>query len=147
MKFIILTISVFFYAGPVWALVNEKDTPRSINLAPDPVSSGEIAQLLIGLFIVIGAIIAVAFFMKKYGRLQYGNHSNLKVVSGISLGQRERAVVVQVGDKQLLLGIAPGRVQTLYELEKPLVQNVPESFAGRTFAERLSLAIRQRVSS
>ncbi len=147
MKYIFFTISIFLCTHPVWAVVSDRKPPESLGLARDPVSSGEIIQLLVGLVFVITAIIAVAIFMKKFGRLQYGNNSNLKVVSGINLGQRERAVVVQVGEKQILLGVSPGRVQTLYELEQPLVQKVPESFSGRTFAERLSLAIRQRVSS
>jgi flagellar protein FliO/FliZ len=33
--------------------------------------------------------------------------------------------VVQVGDEQLLLGVAPGRVSTLHVLAKPMHQDGP----------------------
>ncbi|MEG7523045.1 MAG: flagellar biosynthetic protein FliO [Chromatiales bacterium] len=40
------------------------------------------------------------------------------VLGGTSVGPRERVVVVKVDDIRLLLGVAPGRVQTLHVLDQ-----------------------------
>jgi flagellar biogenesis protein FliO len=53
---------------------------------------------------------------------------SIEIVADISLGQKERAVLVQVGEQQILLGVAPGRVNTLHVLAEP----VAVSGGGRT---------------
>ncbi len=42
---------------------------------------------------------------------------NMQVVGGLSLGMREKLVLVQVGKKQLLLAVTPGKVDNLLVLE------------------------------
>ena len=41
----------------------------------------------------------------------------MKVVAGLSLGGREKILLVQVGEKQLVLGVSPGRIDNLLVLE------------------------------
>ena len=102
--------------------------------APEPLAAANLLQLLFGLIVVLMAIGATAFLFRRLGRLPQGP-GMLRVIAGLNLGARERAVLVQVGDKQLLLGVAPGRVQTLYVLEQPvdapLAHLPPGSFADR----------------
>ncbi|WP_172600428.1 FliO/MopB family protein [Sulfurivermis fontis] len=64
------------------------------------------------------------------------------MLGGVPVGQRERVVLIQVGNKQLLLGVAPGRVQTLHVLDEPInVTAVPSG--GESFAERLTAALKK----
>ncbi|TVP84208.1 MAG: flagellar biosynthetic protein FliO [Thioalkalivibrio sp.] len=79
-----------------------------------------LAQLLVGLILVIAAILVLAFLMRRVGGIQSRLGSEFRVLGGISLGSRERMVLVQVGERQLLVGVAPGRVQTLHVLEEPI---------------------------
>ncbi|WP_245795317.1 flagellar biosynthetic protein FliO [Thioalkalivibrio denitrificans] len=79
-----------------------------------------LAQLLSGLLVVIAAIVVFAFIMRRMTGVQSRLGEEFRVVSGISLGSRERMLLVQVGDRQLVVGVAPGRVQTLHVLDKPL---------------------------
>ena len=51
-------------------------------------------------------------------------------------------MLVQVGDKQLLLGVAPGRVQTLYVLDRPVESSTPPMGAPGGFAEKLAQLMR-----
>jgi flagellar protein FliO/FliZ len=50
-------------------------------------------------------------------------------VADVPLGQKERAVLLKVGATQILLGVAPGRVNTLHVLAEPLEISRPP--AGR----------------
>jgi flagellar protein FliO/FliZ len=44
----------------------------------------------------------------------------IEVIAQVPLGHKERAVLLKVGATQILLGVAPGRVNTLYVLPEPL---------------------------
>jgi len=56
--------------------------------------------------------------------------------------------LLQVGEQQLLLGVAPGRVQTLHVLEQPLEQPTTARGAKRStdgaFADRLRRVMQQQ---
>ena len=102
--------------------------------AVEPLGAGNLLQLTLGLMLVLAAIVGSAWLLRRYGRLQSGVHGALRVVGGLSMGPRERVVLVQVGKTQLLLGVAPGRVQTLHVLDEPVAEpaaQVPSSFAER----------------
>lgn len=112
---------------------------------PVPAGSGlgaaDLAQMLIGLILVVAAILVLAFFMRRVGGVQSRLGSEFRVIGGISLGARERMLLVQVGGKQLLVGVAPGRVQTLHVLDEPIRNEGPRREGGTgsdsTFAHRL----------
>ena len=110
---------------------------------PDPVGAGGMAQVLLGLLLVIGMIVGVAWLARRFGHIQTDATGALRVLGGLSMGPRERVVLVQVGDQQLLLGVAPGRVSTLHILDKPLVQTAPRGPANETFATRLAGVLKQ----
>jgi flagellar protein FliO/FliZ len=64
----------------------------------------------------------------------------LKILGGLSMGSRERVVLMQVGEEQILIGVSPGRIQTLHVLDKPIsVDDKKNAESG--FAERLSEAL------
>ena len=91
----------------------------------DTLSTGNLFQVTLGLLAVVATIFALAWFVRRYGRFQAAANGSLKVVGGLSVGPRERVVLVQVEDRQILLGVAPGRVQMLHALESRMpVQEV-----------------------
>jgi flagellar protein FliO/FliZ len=107
--------------------------------APAPIGASSLLQLIFGLLAVIAAIFATGFLLRRVGRFSSSAPGALRIVAGLSVGARERVVVVQVGEQQLLLGVAPGRVQTLYMLPQPLApMSGSASGGGDNFAERLA---------
>lgn len=105
--------------------------------APEPMAAANLFQLLFGLIVVLMAIGVTALLLRRLGRLPQGPGA-MRVVAGLNLGARERAVLVQVGEQQLLLGVAPGRVQMLHVLERPVELPQAGSGAVGTFADRLA---------
>jgi len=102
--------------------------------APDPLAMTSLWQLTLGMLLVLGLILAMAWLLKRSGRFQTGAGGGLRILGGLSMGSRERVVLIQAGDTQLLLGVAPGRVQTLHVLDKPLQSRDALPAAG--FAEQ-----------
>ncbi len=105
--------------------------------APEPMAAANLFQLLFGLIVVLIAIGVTALMLRRLGRFPQGPGA-MHIVAGLSLGARERAVLMQVGDKQILLGVAPGRVQMLHVLDRPVDVPPPGSGAAGTFADRLA---------
>jgi len=106
-----------------------------------PVPSIDMAQWLGGLIVVLAAILIFAWALRRLGSLSASEAGRFKVLAALSLGARERVVLVQAGDKQLVLGVAPGRVQTLCILEGEQAIKIGATGshgAGDSFAERLA---------
>lgn len=81
------------------------------------VSSADVLQWMLALLLVLAIFLAVVWLLRKSGSLALINKGPLSVVAGLSLGMREKLVLVKVGEKQLLLGVTAGRIDKLLELE------------------------------
>lgn len=103
------------------------------------VSSADVMQWLVALCAVLVAFAAVVWLLRKTGGLAPGGKTPLALIGGLSLGMRERLVLVKVGDKQLLLGVTPGRIDKLMILEgdQRLFQSQDQAEAGDSFGEKL----------
>ena len=82
---------------------------------------GYLAQLFAGLLLVVGLIFILAALFKRFGEPVMSNQP-MRVLGGVSVGQRERLVLVQVGSEQIVLGVAPGHVSRVHQLESPIVE-------------------------
>jgi flagellar protein FliO/FliZ len=113
---------------------------------PEPSTALGMAQTLFALALVVALIFALAWFVRRIGGAPGATSGVIRLVAGLSVGTRERVVLVQVGSTQLLVGVAPGRVQTLHVLDKPLVTTPVTNASGNasnSFAERLASMIKQ----
>jgi flagellar protein FliO/FliZ len=128
----------FLIAGilPAFPVLAEAERP-----AFKPVASVDTVQWLGGLMVVLAAILLFAWALRRLGSFSASDGGRFKVLAALSVGARERVVLVQAGDKQLVLGVAPGRVQTLciLEAEQAIRIGVSGSSApGDAFAARLA---------
>ena len=85
-----------------------------------PASVTGLGQVTVALFIVLCAVFAVAWLVRRMRG--FGNRvgSAIDVLADIPLGQKERAVLIKVGQTQILVGVAPGQVSALHVLAEPL---------------------------
>lgn len=101
-----------------------------------PVSAPGLSPSLIGQWLGgLALVLALVFFslwgLKKLNRWSSPVGGQLRLLGGVSLGGREKLLVVEVGQVQLVLGVAPGRVQTLHVLEgQQRLQSAEAHFAG-----------------
>ncbi|PZN32910.1 MAG: hypothetical protein DIU71_06325, partial [Proteobacteria bacterium] len=65
--------------------------------------------------------------MRGFGQVAPGA---VEILADVPLGTKERAVLVQVGSQQLLIGVAPGRVSTLHVLADPVAVDRGERLGG-----------------
>ncbi|MBU2097773.1 MAG: flagellar biosynthetic protein FliO [Gammaproteobacteria bacterium] len=79
-----------------------------------------LGQTLLWLIVVVGLILLMAWLAKRLGGVHFQNAAGIKMLSVLSVGNKEKIALVQVGDQQLLIGIAPGRVSTLHVFDEPV---------------------------
>lgn len=141
-----LTRFVVLAAGMLlpFSFVMAETLGRPAAQAPVTVSSpvGSLLQLTFGLIFVVALIFVLAWVMRRYMRLQYATSGSLKVLGGLPMGVRERLVLVQVGEKQLLLGVTPTTISTLHVLEQPVSVETPMPLEG-PFADRLAQVLKR----
>lgn len=89
------------------------------------VGAGGLAQVTLSLLLVLAAVFAAAWVVRRMRGFGKFSNGALHIVSEIAVGTKERAVLVQVGNQQLLLGVAPGRVTTLHVLPEPVSTQPP----------------------
>ncbi|WP_417614585.1 flagellar biosynthetic protein FliO [Oceanisphaera sp.] len=71
--------------------------------------------------LVIGVILVLGWLLRRLrGAALLGGSRQLNIVASLALGQRERLVVVQVGEEQWLLGVTAQQISGLGKLEHPL---------------------------
>ena len=116
-------------------------TPPTAVASSPPVDSASVLQVLLGLVVVLLIIGSVAWLLRNVLRLQPTMSGQLRILGGLSMGPRERVVLLKVGETQLLLGVAPGRVHTLHVLEKPLEESGVEGVRANSFTAHLGRAI------
>lgn len=73
-------------------------------------------ELALALAFVLAVIVAIAWLTRRM-RNAYGANGPVRVIAEVSLGQKERAVLVQVDGRRLLLGVATGAVSLLHSAD------------------------------
>lgn len=110
-------------------------------------AAGNLLQVTLGLAAVLGLIFAAAWAVKRYSVLPGGASGAIRVISVLPMGQREKVVLVQVGEKQLLLGVSPGRISTLHVLDEQIESARANPAATGAFPDRLRAALKERLTS
>lgn len=126
--------------------VADKTLPPSALSGGGADLAGSVGQMFFGLAVVIVVLVACLWLLKRLGAPR-GNARGLKVLSAAPVGPRERVVLVEVGQKVLVLGVAPGQINALDTLspdELKLSEPTPASGEANSFAVRLKQLIEAR---
>jgi len=106
-----------------------------------PGLAGGLSQTALGLAAVLALIALLAWAARRLrGRLQPRGGA-VELLGGLSLGARERLVLVRVEGVRLLIGVAPGSLRTLHVLDP---RSMPADADAPAFAQTL-VAQRERT--
>ncbi|VVN29614.1 hypothetical protein PS645_04758 [Pseudomonas fluorescens] len=100
--------------------------------------AGQLTQLVLGLLLVLGLIFFLAWLLRRVQQAgPAGRGQVIELIGSRALGPRDRLVLVQVGNEQILLGLSPGSITALHVLKEPV--EVPDGTEKATpeFARRL----------
>lgn len=133
----------------IWQDVLAQPTTETTQTHPSPIPHADVMQWLWALLAVLAVFAALVWLLRKSGALSFANKSELAILAGLSLGVRERLVLIKVGEKQLLLGITPGKMTKLLELEgeQRLFQSQAPNAVETSFAQKLQHVLKGQTDA
>ncbi|MBD3669923.1 MAG: flagellar biosynthetic protein FliO, partial [Gammaproteobacteria bacterium] len=90
---------------------------------------------------VVLLIVFMAWMLKRINGFSTSMSGELKVIAGLNLGQREKIVLLKVGDKQLLVGVTPHTISTLHVLDESIQVSESDTTGYQLFATKLKNAM------
>lgn len=93
-------------------------------------SSDYITTVIFSLITVLVLIFGAAFLLKRFAYSKGVANGLLKVVGGVSLGNRERLVIIEVDGQQMLLGVTTSEINLIKELQSPDVDKLESQKEG-----------------
>jgi flagellar protein FliO/FliZ len=109
--------------------------PSAGQPVPGALETGSIVGPALRMVVSLGAVLALvaglAWLAQKLragGRFKSGL---IEVVSGVSLGAREKVVLLRVGQEQVLVGVSPAGMSALHVIRDPAATPPFSSYIGK----------------
>ena len=97
-------------------------------VSPSSLFTGDYLLQVIGSFVVvILLLISVLVLLRRFNGVSSQMSGNMRVISSVGVGQRERVVLLQVGVEQILIGVGPGNVRKIHAFDQPVVETSPSN--------------------
>ncbi len=125
-----------FYSGSSWA-TSPATTTSGIN-------SFYLLKLLLALLCVLAIFLVLAKVVRQMNGMSGSPSGPLAIVASLSVGTRERILIVEVGEDQLLVGVSPAGIVKLHDLDKPV--NLENETTSSTFKTQLNNILGDRVN-
>lgn len=111
--------------------------------------SSSLLSVFLSLIVVIAIIFALAYLARRFNVTQTGG-GQMRVVASMMAGNKEKIMVVEVGDEQYLLGITAHNINHLATLDKALdnpqaLQNSSGNLQAN-FQQKLVKAMAQTIT-
>jgi flagellar protein FliO/FliZ len=108
-----------------------------------------LAQMVFVLALVLGLLLALVWVLRRAGLVQGAANGHLKILGAVSVGARERVMLIQVGQEQLVVGVTAAEVSLLHLLAEPIDVTEPsvapsDISINEGFAQRLQQALIRR---
>ncbi len=82
-------------------------------------TAGYFLKLGTALLLVLAVFYAFAWFMRRMHHMPAGE-AGLQIVGGLNVGSKEKLIVVQIGEEQVLVGVTQQSINRLHVLKEPI---------------------------
>lgn len=105
-------------------------------------------QVMVALVVVLALIAAFAWLMRRLTQGRNFGGELVKVRGGVMLGPKERAVLLEVADTWIVVGIGSGQVNALHAMPRPpgVAMAETSSAEARTFNSWLQQTLRDKTT-
>ena len=107
------------------------------------IGGADVVSMILSTLVVVAAIVALGWVYSRSKFAVSGSRDVINIVSSRALGTKERLLLIEVADQQLLVGMTASQVQTLHVFDKPVVDTTAPEIAPSSFAERLRSTMRE----
>ncbi len=90
-------------------------------------ATASLLQVTFALILMVGLILGLAWLAKRFGRPLFQQNNQLRLIASLSLGVKEKVILVEVEGKQLILGVTPQQITSLHVMDIPIRQDLDQS--------------------
>jgi flagellar protein FliO/FliZ len=109
--------------------------------------TGSIFKMVLGLAAVLMVMALISWAAKRLLPNAATQHSAIKVVGGVSVGSRERVVVLEVANRWLVVGVAQGQVSAIANIDIDANAMAAALQSGNLSTQRTNHAITKPFSA
>lgn len=118
------------------ASVATNTAPQAFYNKSSPGTAGHVLNVVLALCFITLLIIALAWFVRRFGSGVVGSNGQMHILMTLPLGTRERLLLVDVAGQHLLLGVTANNINCLHVFPEPV--SIPAAGAGQSeFARKL----------
>lgn len=122
--------------------------PANVLAGQAPSAAGSLLQTILSLGFVVALLVGLAWLLKRFGPKHITGGTTVKLVGALSVGARERILVVEVGEQWIVVGASPGRMNALATMPRQEIAEADQAGAqpvpGANFAEWFKQTIDKR---
>ena len=104
------------------------------------ISHNELMRVIMGLLSVLLIIICLSWIVKRLNIVKFSSSKGFQSIASMTLGPKEKIILLRVGDRYLLMGLGSSTVNLLYDFGEQLPPGF-ESENKPAFADFLKSAV------
>ena len=94
---------------------------KKTNTKPSVAKLSNWPMVILMLLGIVCLILALAWFVKRFGGLNMAGGRDMRVLSSVALGARERVAIIDVKGQQFLLGVTTQNINHLHTFDSPVM--------------------------
>ncbi len=103
-------VCMLLLAAPFWA--------QAAEAAPGPGPGvAALMKLIFGLLAVIASIFVLAKVLPRMGAMRLLGNKEFRVLASLAVGSKERIVLLQAGEQQILVGVTPASINPIHVVQ------------------------------
>jgi len=106
-------------------------------------TSTQLLSVTLALVFILAVIFAFAWVVRRFGTGFFAQSAQIKVLSALPLGTRERLLLVDVAGEQMLLGVTATQINCLHKFAEPVVVKSEEK-SESDFSQKLMTLLQQK---
>ncbi|MCB1671984.1 MAG: flagellar biosynthetic protein FliO [Gammaproteobacteria bacterium] len=88
---------------------------------PDALVGAEsMVQMLVALVVVVAIIVGLSLLVRRLSLVPGTSGGVIRIVGSLALNSKDRLLLVQVGEEQILISASPGRIGKVHDLRSPV---------------------------
>lgn len=107
---------------------------------PNIISHSELMRVITGLLLVLLIIILLSWIVKRLQGTNLSSSTGFQSIASMTLGPKEKVILLKVGERHLLMGVGGGSISLLYDFG----EHMPKGFDlenKKSFADLLKSSL------